>query len=133
MNSDVLREMLELSERKETLIKELRPIEGQLLSIFSSKAGTLATPLKSKKVKVVASKTPAPLKIANDDSSKRPSMKKAIFAALAEAGSLGIKVTDLAKKMGVKPANVHTWFSTNIKKFTEIERLGAGHFRMNQS
>jgi hypothetical protein len=41
-----------------------------------------------------------------------------------------MKVTDLSKKIGVKNANVHVWFSSTGKKLPEIKRVGKGHFKL---
>ena len=126
--------MLNLSERKEILIAELKKIEEQLLSQLgiSSKTTTQLAQVDNKKTpKKATLKTPKNTqKVAKR--SKRPSLKKAILAALTEVGSLGITVADLSKKIGVKNSNIHTWFYSNLKKFSEIERVGPGHFRIQQ-
>src|SRR3990167_3401051 len=128
-NSNTLREMLNLSERKETLIAELKKIEEELLSHLGlfSKANTQPAQINSKqaskKTSLKASKSSLkPSKkngLKSSKGQKKPSMRKTILAALAEAGSPGITVLDLAKKIKAKNSTVHTWFSSNLKKFSE--------------
>jgi uncharacterized protein YjcR len=60
-------------------------------------------------------------------------LKDIILVALAEAGASGIKVTALAEKLGIKTANIHTWFSTIGKKISEIERIAPGRFRFREA
>ena|SRR3990167_7827796 len=133
-NSNTLREMLNLSERKETLLTEIKKLEEQFLSYLglSSKATTQLAQVESKQVpKKVSLKTP---KSSSKPSKgpKLPPLKKRILAALTEAGSEGITAADLAKKIKAKNGSIHSWFYNNMEKFPEIERVGQGHFRIKQ-
>jgi uncharacterized protein YjcR len=132
ININTLREMLKLSERKEQLLKELKELEEQIVSHVTGFSSTTPSESTLQKKKRAQS---ASLSTAHDGTSKRASrgtMKTQILAALQEAGSAGIKVPDLAQKIGVKSANVHVWFSNTGKKLPEIERIGAGLFRIRQ-
>ena len=133
--------MLNLSERKETLLTELKKLEEQFLSYLglSSKATTQPAQVESKQApKKTALKTPkSSEKVAKGSkgskpSSKGPSLKQSILAALTEAGSEGITAVDLAKKIKAKSGSIHSWFYNNMEKFPEIERVGQGHFRINK-
>lgn len=132
INTHTLREMLKLSERKETLLNELKDLENQIVSYLSgySTAGFQPTSKKKKAGRPATKTDAAP---SGQQRASRGTMKTQILAALTEAGSAGMKVPDLAQKIGVKNANVHVWFSNTGKKLPEIERIGAGHFRIRQN
>ena len=131
INTAVLRQMLKLSERKEALIDELKKIEAEIFSHLNghSKNTSVSTAKKDRPVHQKKSSK------AKTDSKRAPRgmMKDQIFQALTEAGAAGIKVPELAEKIGAKSANVHVWFSNTGKTLPEIERLGAGHFRLRQN
>ncbi|MCF7729939.1 MAG: hypothetical protein K9M81_06195 [Chthoniobacterales bacterium] len=133
INISVLREMLKLSERKEELLKELKELEEKIISHASD--FNSATPSKFKKPKKIG--VHATQKINSSEKiSKRASrgtMKVIVLDALKEAGPAGIKIPELAHKIGVKNANLHVWFSNTGKKLPEIERIGVGLFRVRQS
>ena len=126
INPTLLREVLKLSERKEVLLHELRKIETQILSSLGCSSNSSIITKKGKKNPLAQMKNSTPR-------AERGSMKKEIIAALTEAGPLGMRISDLAQKINAKNANVHVWFSSTGKKLPEIERIGAGHFRIRQN
>ncbi len=129
INSGALRNLIKLTERKESLLAEIEKIEGQLASLISGKAIRTSGKRRgrpAKKGKVA--KTPKAGR--STKRAPRGTLKKKIFAALKAAGEAGMKVTDLSKKIGVKNANVHVWFSSTGKKLPEIKRVGKGHFKL---
>jgi len=134
ITSVALRNLIKLTDRKESLIKEIESIEGQLASLISGKSVSITgkrrgRPAKKSKsgVKAVAKKTSGSPKRA-----PRGAIKKKILNALKSAGEAGMKVTDLSKKIGVKNANVHVWFSSTGSKLPEIKKVGKGHYRLQE-
>jgi len=132
INTVALRNLIKLTERKESLLAEIEKIEGQLAALLTGKtvrtAGTrLGRPAKKGKP-AKAAKTAKAGRYAKR--APRGTLKKKIFSALKAAGEAGMKVTDLSKKIGVKNANVHVWFSSTGKKLPEIKRVGKGHFKL---
>jgi hypothetical protein len=129
INTGALRNLIKLTERKESLLAEIEKIEGQLASLLTGKPVRTSGKRRgrpAKKAKVAkASKAGRSAKRA-----PRGTLKKKIYAALKAAGEAGMKVTDLSKKIGVKNANVHVWFSSTGKKLPEIKRVGKGHFKL---
>jgi hypothetical protein len=129
ITSFALRNLIKLTERKESLIKEIESIEGQLASLISGKpartgAKRRGRPAK-KSLKTAGEKAPRSAKRA-----PRGAIKKKIINALKSAGDAGMKVTDLSKKIGVKNANVHVWFSSTGSKLPEIKKIGKGHYKL---
>ena len=132
INSSALRNLIKLTERKEALVHAIEKIDAELAGLFSGKVPRKAVksgPRTGKKRASSAKKQPV-----DKSSSRAPrgTLKKKIFAALKKAGESGMKVTDLSKKIGVKNANVHVWFSSTGKKLPEIKRLGKGHFKLEE-
>ena len=55
-------------------------------------------------------------------------LKEPLLKALKSAGSSGVKVKDLATKLGVKPGNIFSWFYTTGKKIKEIKKVGEARY-----
>ena len=138
INSSALRGLIKLTERKESLVREIEKIEAQLTALLTGKtvsSGKVVAKGKGKRRGRPAKKGPVAVRKADDRPAKRAprgALKKKIFAALRAAGEAGLKVPDLSKKIGVKSQNVHVWFSSTGKKLPEIKRLGKGHFKLNE-
>ena len=112
-----MRQVLKLSERKETLLKELEKIENEILSHLHGHTISPASVTK---------------KGSTSKRLGRGMMKTNILQALTEAGSAGLKIPELSKKINATGASIHVWFSNVGKKLVELEKIGAGHFRIRQ-
>jgi hypothetical protein len=130
LNSSALRQLIKLTERKESLALEIGKIDAQLSSILLGKAA----PVKKLRGRPAKQSTAAPKKSAGRPAKRaqRGALKTKIFAALRAAGEAGLKVPDLSKKIGAKNQNVHVWFSSTGKKLPEIKRIGKGHFKLQE-
>jgi hypothetical protein len=137
INTSALRNLMKLTERKEALVNEIEKIESQLASLFSGKAVSTGSKRRGRPAKKGRPGRPAGKKVKAAKSAPgkvkrrapRGALKKKIFAALKAAGNAGMKVTDLSKKIGVKNANVHVWFSSTGRNLPEIKKVGKGHFK----
>jgi hypothetical protein len=139
INTGALRTLMKLTERKESLVNEIEKIESQLVSLFSGKAVRTAGKRRGRPAKkgrpgrpAGKAKKPSAPKGKSKSRAPRGTLKKKIFTALKAAGDAGIKVADLSKKIGVKNANVHVWFSSTGSKLPEIKKVGKGHYKLDQ-
>jgi hypothetical protein len=135
ISSNALKNLIKLTQRKEGLLKEIEKIESQLASLITGKPARTTgkrrgRPAKAKKAGRPAKAAKATKGRSSAKRAPRGQIKKKILAALKAAGDAGMKVTDLSKKIGVKNANVHVWFSSTGKKLPEIKRVGKGHFKL---
>ncbi len=130
INSSALRGLIKLTERKESLVREIEKIEAQLTSLLAGKVATKG----KRRGRPATKRSVATRKSTNRPAKRAPrgALKKKIFAALRAAGDIGLKVPDLSKKIGVKSQNVHVWFSSTGKKLPEIKRIGKGHFKLHE-
>lgn len=135
ISSNALKNLIKLTQRKEGLLNEIQKIESQLASLITGKPARTTGKRRGRPAK--AKKAGRPAKAAKAAKGRSPSkraprgqIKKKILTALKAAGDAGMKVTDLSKKIGVKNANVHVWFSSTGKKLPEIKRVGKGHFKL---
>lgn len=135
ISSNALKNLIKLTQRKEGLLKEIEKIESQLASLITGKPARTTGKRRGRPAK--AKKAGRPAKAAKTTKGRpsakrapRGQIKKKILSALKAAGDAGMKVTDLSKKIGVKNANVHVWFSSTGKKLPEIKRVGKGHFKL---
>ena len=123
LNTDVLRQLLKLSERKEVLVQELEKIEEEILSQLHGSITTTASKIKN---------VSTPTAFAGKKRAQRGMIKQNVLQALTEAGSAGLKIPELSKKINATSASIHVWFSNIGKKMEEIEKMSAGHFRIRQ-
>lgn len=135
ISSNALKNLIKLTQRKEGLLKEIEKIEAQLGSLITGKPARTTgkrrgRPAKAKKAGRPAKAAKATKGRSSSKRAPRGQIKKKILSALKAAGDAGMKVTDLSKKIGVKNANVHVWFSSTGKKLPEIKRVGKGHFKL---
>lgn len=129
INTNTLRQILKLSEKKELLFKEINKIETTIESLCKGNAKTTFT-LTSKASSSSTQSKPKKQK-RSPKKAQRGMVKESVLKALKEAGPLGIKVNELSKKLGIKNANLHVWFSNVGKKIQGIERIAPGHFRLH--
>lgn len=113
-----VKSLMALAKRKDKLAKELSKIESQIAALLGGSAAPAA-----KAPKAAPKKSGAKAR-----RGKRGSVGKKILAALEAAGAKGVKITELAKSLGLKNANLHVWFSTTGKKHTR--KIGRGHYRL---
>jgi hypothetical protein len=135
ISSNALKNLIKLTQRKEGLLNEIQKIESQLASLITGKPARTTgkrrgRPAKAKKAGRPAKAAKATKARSSAKRAPRGQIKKKILTALKAAGEAGMKVTDLSKKIGVKNANVHVWFSSTGKKLPEIKRVGKGHFKL---
>ena len=62
---------------------------------------------------------------------RRGALREQILTALEVAGISGIKVTELARAIGIKPVNVYSWFHSARDRYPEIKKLDGGHYRLD--
>lgn len=143
LNTSALRNLIKLTEHKEALARKIEKIDAQLASLLSGKtavaSGKQRGRLSGKRAgrpslrgRTRPGRPAGKAGAGATTKARRGSLKKRIFSALKAAGDKGVKVTELSKRLGVKNANVHVWFSTTGKKFPEIVRIGKGEFRLQE-
>lgn len=61
---------------------------------------------------------------------KRGALSASILEHLTAAGSAGMKISDLADKLGAKYKNVYIWFATTGKKNPGIKRIAPATYQL---
>lgn len=126
ITSDTLRRLLELTEKKDQLIKAVEVVENEIAKAISGAATTAVdvaeavTPFKPKAVKTpkAGKASKAPKKAKRSGTGRSGALKDRILAVLEAAGSQGMRVKEIAEALGVKAGNVSVWFSTTGKNIT---------------
>ena len=133
LTTQTLKSLVKLTDKKEKLSKEIEKIEAQLGALFTGKAPKGSGKRRGRPAKkgVKASKK-APKAAAKAKRSPRGGLGKKILKALDSAGDAGVKVVELAKKIGVKGTNLHIWFATTGKKNPAIKKVGKGHYQLKK-
>ncbi len=132
ISSNALKNLIKLTKRKEGLVREIEKIEQQLASLITGKAVRSSGKRRGRPAKKGATVKKKAAARGAAKRAPRGAIKKKILAALKAAGDAGMKVTDLSKKIGVKNANVHVWFSSTGSKLPEIKKVGKGHYKLQE-
>jgi hypothetical protein len=119
--------MLSLEQRRSDLQRELDSLVLQLDSLKKSLFDGDAPIARSATASAPRSRGGA------RKGGKRGALKEKIVAALESAGSLGVKVKDLAEALGTKPVNIHSWFHSALKRDKSITKHSGGHYRIASS
>lgn len=117
LSSAQLNQIARLIAKKETLLTRLVKIDAELAKFEGSPLAVAAS------VKATGTRK------ARKGGVK---LKDSILKALAAAGAKGVKVGDLAKKLGVKPGNVFSWFYTTGKKNNAIKKVGEARYALTK-
>jgi len=129
INTATLRQILKLSEKKELLLNEANKIDVAIEGLCKGHTKTTSSPVSK------SPSSPSQPKVKKQKRSpkkmQRGMVKENVLKALKEAGPIGMKVNELSKKLGIKSANLHVWFSNVGKKIQGIERIAPGHFRLH--
>ncbi len=125
ITSTDLKRLSKLIEQKESLLASLAQLDAELNS-FGSGSVRAAAP---------APAAPAPARRASPGRPRgsgkrgpRGALKERIVGLLEAAGKEGVTVKEVAAKLGVKPQNIHVWFSSTGRKLKEIKRIAPGQF-----
>ena len=125
LTSAQLSQIMGLIKEKEELLKKLALLDGTLAALES---GTVVPKKRGRKPGRPAAPV-AVVKETEEKGGKRGKrLKGALLKALADAGSEGITVKDLAAKLKVKPGNVFSWFYTTGKKIKGISKVGEAKY-----
>jgi hypothetical protein len=107
-------------------------LQGQLDGILI-RLSEIKTQLFDNDGYVRSSTGPASIDRTTSGRSARGALKLEILRALTAAGSSGVKVKDLAATLGVKAANIHSWFQTSGKRVDAIKKIGESRYRLEGS
>ncbi|MFA6177050.1 MAG: hypothetical protein WC765_10785 [Phycisphaerae bacterium] len=141
INSQSLLHLLSLAEKKEELIQLLEQIDAEIIKTLKGglfvggdtslqpsivpPAPALNKPVAAAPTKTESSVKPAK-KAKKSKGGKSGGLKDRILALLEAAGDEGLRVKDIAAKLGAKATNISVWFSTTGKHLTT--KLAPGLF-----
>jgi hypothetical protein len=135
LTSKELSRIQKLIERKESLVRQIADINNDLES-FETAASAPAAPSKPAAPAKAAPTTRKAAKAAKAAARAKPQkngrvrkarpggLRDRVVNELKSAGPKGIKVADLAAKLGTSYGNVTAFFKGTAKKISEIEKAG---------
>ena len=131
LTSRDLSRIQKLIERKESLTQQIAEINSELEAMESGASqparlvthtnGATAAPSARKSSKAVTIKK-------RKGKTVRGQLKEIITSELKSAGNKGMRVKDLAAKLGTSYGNVTAFFQSTGKKIKEIKKIGRGQF-----
>lgn len=115
-----------LLQKKGKLQDEIRSIDAELTAI---QTGAAPAATRGRKPGRPAKPAPKPEKAkakAKAKGGKRGAVKDAIIGLLKAAGPEGLTAREVADKLGAKPINISTWFSSTGKQIPQIRSAANG-------
>lgn len=122
-----LKTMISLEEKRIALQGQLDSIQEQMTGLQNQILSE-----ETKPVSPIAIKKPSQPS-GTTQRAGRGELTEQVVAALQAAGKTGIRVKELAKSLGTKPLNIHSWFHSNLKRYPSITKLAGGHYRLDGS
>ena len=122
-----LKEMIALEEKRAALQGHVTVINERLSAIQNELYGSSASRAFLAQDRRVA----APKMLSKLRRKGRGELKSQILELMQATGATGASVKELAARLGVKPANVHSWFS--MKKIAGLKKVGAARYAINGS
>ncbi|MEI8235393.1 MAG: hypothetical protein WCH57_12020 [Verrucomicrobiota bacterium] len=122
-----LKEMIALEEKRAALQSHVTAINERLSAIQNELYGSSA----SRAFLAQDRRAVAPKKQLKQRRKRRGELKGQILEVLQAVGASGASVKELAARIGVKTANVHSWFSANMKKIAGLKKIGEARYAIN--
>jgi len=126
-----LKEMIALEEKRASLLSHIEVVNERLSTIQNELYGAGA--VRNVTVKELRAPALAALAKLKPKSLRkgRGELKGQILEMLNAAGKAGVSVQELADRIGIKAANIHSWFSANVKKIAELKKVGEARYALN--
>lgn len=115
ITSQSLRRLLSLTEKKDKLIKGVEELETEIAKTLKGVATSVVE---------VAEVIVPPKRARKTKAGKAGGLKERILDLLDAAGDEGLRVKEIAEKLGAKAGNISVWFSTTGKKHTRKIKPG---------
>jgi hypothetical protein len=130
LTSKELSRIQKLIEQKEALAQQIVEINSELEAIESGapEPARVASPIPQA---AAAPEAAAPVKSPTKRRAGRTvrgTLKERVSEELKSAGKQGLKVQDLATRLGTGYGNIKTFFQTTGKKIKEIKKVGPALF-----
>ena len=125
--SSTLKQLVRLSERKETLMAQIQEIDREMLRV-QDRFGIPAREGDSRAAVTVSRSRTGPIRLR----SKRGALKEKIIRALRGAGKKGATVGELSKKLKVPSANLYVWFNGTGRSVRGIKKIGVAKYQLKK-
>ena len=124
--SSALKQLVKLSERKETLMAQIQEIDREMVRVQSR----FGVPARSddKPSRVTVSGTRRRLRRGR---TQRGALKDKIVRALRSAGRRGATIRELSNKLKVPSANLYVWFNGTGRNVRGIKKIGVAKYRLS--
>ncbi len=121
--SKILKELVKLSERRETLLAQIQSIDREInrvqerFGIPCRETGEIGS--------ISFSGNSSPRRRA-----QRGALKNKILSLLRQSGSKGATVRELSTKLRVPSANLYVWFNGTGRNVSGLKKIGAARYRL---
>ncbi|MCZ7636894.1 MAG: hypothetical protein M5U12_13110 [Verrucomicrobia bacterium] len=135
LTSAALKQIATLVERREALQAQLKDVTLRLAAWeldVESKAtkGPAGRPTSRTPRKAATTSARAVVAKPAGRTKRQPrgQLKASVLAQVKAAGPSGIRVADLAAKLGANPKNLFVWFHSTGKRVTELKKVGPARY-----
>jgi hypothetical protein len=126
--SSVLKQLVKLSERRESLMSQIQQVDRDIVRL-ESKFGVPTADDGRASMTITAKRTPRGRKTGRK--TQRGALREAIVNALRSAGKRGSTIRQLSQKLRVPTANLYVWFNASGKKVRGLKKIGPATYRLS--
>jgi hypothetical protein len=119
-----LKSIISLGEKRSSLLNKISVLDEKIAKLQRELLGA------SKEARGAAPQVTKGPKVIAGGRKRRGALREQILETLDAVGEKGITVRDLAARLGTKPANIHSWFSTNAKKIRGLKKTGEAQYTL---
>lgn len=120
-----LKEMIALEDKRTSLHSQIATINQRLSAIQNELYGAAARRAAAKEERKALAKLQP-----KRGRKGRGELKNEILEILQATGRAGTSVKELSERIGVKAANIHSWFNANLKKISSLQKVGAARYAL---
>lgn len=125
-NISLYKEAMALAQKQADLHAKLEVVQARLNVIHSQLSGQTSGRVGGKIAKSIKGKSKGPRKA-------HGALTARLVEALEKAGQKGLRVAELSENLGIKVGSLYVWFHGALKRIPGLEKLAAGHYRLNST
>lgn len=123
--SSTLKQLVRLSEGKETLMAQIQEIDREMLRV----QGRLGIPTREGDARAPVTVSQSRFGVIRPRN-KRGALKEKILRALRAVGKKGATIGELSKKLKVPAANLYVWFNGTGRNVRGIKKIGVAKYQL---
>jgi hypothetical protein len=126
--SVALRQLVQLSERKEALMAEMMELDREMTRL--QKHFTSSSTISKRKGRRPVLRPTKAARKRNKKLARPGQLKAKVLRLVKRSGRRGITIADLSRKLKMKNQNLFVWFNVTGRKVPGLKKIGTARYRL---